>query len=323
KIPVATFCACSNPPPPAVPVRPRSILEGITTFLSSGIETAYPAATWRACRLGHSLLQVSRISFESEEITPVLSVRFTQVAIQRLMQLNNRKAPLAKPLVLLIAMCYVCCPNSVARVLFENDAAGSRLLAWGEALADLSLSEEALGITLESELKIAVAVLLRMLEELCKENVIQDAKVLDLRRKFSVSLLTLSIRLKELQEAEEESKDEADNDGEEDEDEDDSDAEDDDSEDDETLEETEDQFLERYAQRAQDLEKETLEEAEGGEEEDGCELEIGVLSLSDQMPSVYTFLQNYGKKLMSETPLPHELVAEFVDNFPDSAQFFG
>lgn len=46
---------------------------------------------------------------------------------------------------------------------------------------------------------------------------------------------------------------------------------------DEKLEETEDQFLERYAQKAQELEKEALEEAEGGEEEDGCELDIGKL----------------------------------------------
>ncbi|MCO5600947.1 hypothetical protein L7F22_055064 [Adiantum nelumboides] len=323
KFPMPHFEVAPLPPPPAVPVQPRSILEGIITFISSAIETAYPAATWRACRLGHSLLQVSIISFESEEITPVLSVRFTQAAIQRLMQLSNPKAPLAKPLVLLIAMCYVCCPNAAAQVLFQNDNARSRLMAWGESLADLSLSEEGLGITLESELKVAVAVLLRMLEELWNENATQDAKVLDLRRKFSLSLLTLSVRLKELQEAEEESKDEeGDHDGEEDEDEDDIEDDDDDSEEDEKLEETEDQFLERYAQKAQDLEKDALEEVEGGDEEDGCELEIGVLSLTDQMPSVYTFLRKYGKKLLNESLMPRELVAEFVDNFPDSAQFF-
>ena len=58
-----------------------------------------------------------------------------------------------------------------------------------------------------------------------------------------------------------------------------------DSEDDE-VEETEDQFLERYAQKAQELEKDALEEAEGGEEEDGEELEIGKLVL-------YVFLNLY------------------------------
>jgi hypothetical protein len=52
-----------------------------------------------------------------------------------------------------------------------------------------------------------------------------------------------------------------------------------DSEDDEKPEETEEQFLERYAQKAQELEKEAREEAEGGEEEDGQELEIGKIRL--------------------------------------------
>lgn len=253
----------------------------------------------------------------------MLSIRFTQAAIQRLMQLSSYKAPLAKPLVLLVAMCYVCSPAAVAKVLSEKDTAGSRLLAWGEALADISLKEEGPGIALESELKIAVAVLLRMLEELCNENLFEDAKTLDLRRKFFQSLLILMVRLKELQEAEEESKDEdEDIEGDEDEDEDDTDEEDDDFGGDEKLEETEDQFLERYARKAQELEKEALEDAEGGDEEDGSELEIGVLGLTDQLPSVYAFLQKYGKKLMGASPLPHEVVAGFEDNFPGSDQFF-
>ena len=62
-----------------------------------------------------------------------------------------------------------------------------------------------------------------------------------------------------------------------------------DSEDDEE-EETEDQFLERYAQKAQELEKDALEEAEGGEEEDGQELEIGKLLFYAFFDFVLTFL---------------------------------
>jgi hypothetical protein len=45
--------------------------------------------------------------------------------------------------------------------------------------------------------------------------------------------------------------------------------------DDDEREETEEEFLERYAQTARDLEKEILEDAEGGEEEDGKEIELG------------------------------------------------
>lgn len=149
------FAIAPIPPPPALPVQPRSILEGITTFISSGIETAYSAATWRACRLGHALLHVSRISFESEEITPVLAVRFTQAAIQRFMQLSSSKVPLAKPLVLLIAMCYFCSPSAVAKALSHKDETRSPMLAWGEALVDLSLSEDGSALALESELKVA------------------------------------------------------------------------------------------------------------------------------------------------------------------------
>ncbi|MCO5604749.1 hypothetical protein L7F22_058919 [Adiantum nelumboides] len=52
-----------------------------------------------------------------------------------------------------------------------------------------------------------------------------------------------------------------------------------DSEDDEKLEEIEDQFLERYAQKAQDLEKDALEEVEGGDEENVCELETGIVGV--------------------------------------------
>lgn len=322
RFPLPHFAVAAIPPPPALPVQPRSILEGITMFISSGIETAYSAATWRACRLGHALLHVSGISFESEEITPVLAVRFTQAAKRRLMQLSSSKVPLAKPLVLLIAMCYVCSPNAAAKALSENSETGSPLLTWGEALADLPQLAEESGLALESEFKLTVAALLRMLEELCNTSLTHDQRMCELKHKCFQSLLIASIRLKELQDAEEESKDgEGNIDSEEDEDDDDPDEEDDDSEDDEKLEETEDQFLERYAQKAQELEEEAVDEAEGGEEEDGHELEIGVLGITDQLLSVYSFLENHGKRLMRESPLPHELVNGFLENFPDSAQF--
>jgi hypothetical protein len=44
--------------------------------------------------------------------------------------------------------------------------------------------------------------------------------------------------------------------------------------------ETEDQFLERYAQTARELQEEAVEEAENGQDEDGHELELGMIMLS-------------------------------------------
>ena len=142
------------PPVPALPVQPRSILEGIITFISSAIEVAYPAATWRACRIGHALLHVAGISFESDDITPLLAGRLFHAAGKRLVQLTSTKVPLAKPLVLLISMCYVCSPNSVILVLSENIESREMILAWAEALAELAERLEDPMLSLESEIKL-------------------------------------------------------------------------------------------------------------------------------------------------------------------------
>lgn len=40
--------------------------------------------------------------------------------------------------------------------------------------------------------------------------------------------------------------------------------------------ETEDQFLERYAQTARELQEEAVEEAENGQDEDGHKIELGM-----------------------------------------------
>lgn len=41
--------------------------------------------------------------------------------------------------------------------------------------------------------------------------------------------------------------------------------------------ETEDQFLERYAQTARELQEDAVEEAENGQDEDGHEIELGTV----------------------------------------------
>jgi len=57
-----------------------------------------------------------------------------------------------------------------------------------------------------------------------------------------------------------------------------------------THEETEEEFLERYAQTARDLQDEACEEAEYGQHEDGHELALG-------MPLHYQFLLRFSSKL--------------------------
>lgn len=44
--------------------------------------------------------------------------------------------------------------------------------------------------------------------------------------------------------------------------------------------ETEDRFLERYAETARQLQEEAVEEAENGQDEDGHEIELGMNMLS-------------------------------------------
>ena len=51
--------------------------------------------------------------------------------------------------------------------------------------------------------------------------------------------------------------------------------------------ETEDQFLERYAETARQLQKEAVEEAENGQDEDGHEIELGINVLSLVSSSIH------------------------------------
>jgi len=81
-------------------------------------------------------------------------------------------------------------------------------------------------------------------------------------------------------------------------------------------EETEEEFLERYAQTARDLQDEACEEAENGQREDGHELALGVMGLMDIEKQVLAFLKEHGKKLSSKQPLSRILLARFRDQYP-------
>eukprot|EP01018_Ginkgo_biloba_P009463 Gb_12572 [translate_table: standard] len=316
-----SFVMADVPPPPAPPVAPRSIVEGIATFISSAIELAYSAATWRACLLAHSLLHIPKFSFESESIKKTFVIRFTQASYCRLQQLRSRTVPLGKPLILVIAACYLCFPSSVEKVLLEEKDGidpGKGFIKWAEALAYLAEGSSEPGLTLESELKLAVMALVKVLEHLLA--LASNHAMLEVARTCFQSLLDATIRLKEVREAEDSEEDEGDADNDEEEDGDETDEEED--SDDDECEETEEEFLERYAQTARDLQKDVIEEAEGGEEEDGQEIELGILGMTDQNAAVLSLIQKHHRNLINGQPLPQELVDKFLESFPECHQLF-
>lgn len=151
-------------PSPAPQAPRRSLLECLVTFITSAIEFAYPAACWRACRCAHALLHATQLSFEGEAILNLLVPRFCEVAIRRLQQLSSVTVPLAKPLLLVITMCFIVSPQQVEKSLSSEDNASlpvtedgacQGLIMYAEALAGLAESEADPGLSLESEMKLA------------------------------------------------------------------------------------------------------------------------------------------------------------------------
>jgi hypothetical protein len=154
----------TEPPEPVSPFPgpPRSVMENLVVFVTTAIESAYPAACWRACRCAHALLHASSISFEGEAIALVLVPRFCKVSTWRLQRLTSMTVPLAKPLILVISMCFIVLPETVDKILSAQDEAGAPtedssrgLLRWANALAGLAESEAEPGLSLESEMKLA------------------------------------------------------------------------------------------------------------------------------------------------------------------------
>ncbi|CAM6082528.1 unnamed protein product [Calypogeia fissa] len=320
----------------------RSILEGLVAFVTQAIEVAYPAAVWRACRCTHELLHATALSFEGEEMSKILVTRFTQAAIRRLKALSSMKVPLAKPLVLAVATCYVCLPKETGNILAMEDEmkddkeASENLLLWGEALAILSETEADPGLSLECEIKLAVLALLKILEHLLNtKQVVEGTKGFDVAQHCFRSLLESTVDLKEVQESSEIGSSEDDDDDNDSDESDESEEDDDDNEDasndsesssddngsEEEHEETEEEFLERYAQTARELEEEAIEEAEGGQEEDGQDLELGVLDLVNPELQVIAFIQLHSEELLRKRQVSMDLLNKFKEKFPDSKQF--
>lgn len=147
---------------PLFPGPPHSVMENLVVFVTTAIESAYPAACWRACRCAHALLHASSVSFEGEVIALELVPKFCKVSTWRLQRLTNMTVPLAKPLILVISMCFILLPEFVNKILSAQDEVVGPTVDisqgfhnWANALAGLAESEAEPGLSLESEMKLA------------------------------------------------------------------------------------------------------------------------------------------------------------------------
>ncbi|KAJ0034879.1 hypothetical protein Pint_24242 [Pistacia integerrima] len=308
------FVVRQMPSPPAPPVPQRSIIEGISAFLSEAI-LQYPSATWRACSCVHTLLLVPNYSSETEGVKQSLAVVFTRAAFSHFRAIQSKPCPLWKPLVLAISSCYLCCPDIVDGILNKDEDGGFTI--WASALASVCSSNFEPSLCTESEIKLAVLTLAKVVERLLGlgnpgGNLLQDCYA---------SLMEASVRLKEVQE---ETENDEEDDEAEDEDEDDDEESQDDDEDSEgdECEETEEEFLERYAQAAVDLENNTLVE-EGDVEDQEYDIDLGSLEEVDQLNVVASLIERYHNVLMQgQALLSQELISKFRNAFPQYNLFF-
>ncbi|KAK1293431.1 hypothetical protein QJS10_CPB17g00921 [Acorus calamus] len=104
-----------------------SIIEGFGAFISKAM-SAYPSATLRACSCVHLLLHFPKFSFETECIKQTLAVAFTSAAFSRFKEIRDKPVAMWRPLLLVIASCYLCYPEYVEKTLEEDEEKG--FMAW-------------------------------------------------------------------------------------------------------------------------------------------------------------------------------------------------
>ncbi|GKV06838.1 hypothetical protein SLEP1_g18666 [Rubroshorea leprosula] len=311
------FTTRELPPPPAPPVAERSIVESIAAFVSEAI-SQYPSATWRACSCVHILLHVPSYSFEieAEGVKKSLVISFSQAAFSRFIGVRSKPNPIWKPLLLAIASCYLCYPDTVEAILNKEENGGFGI--WASFLACTRNISSEHDLLSKSEIKLIVMTLVKVVERLLE---IGNSSGVLLHDCFS-SLIETSIQLKEFhEEVEDEENDEAEDDENGDDDNwEDIQDDDEDSESDEH-EETEQEFLERYAQAATALENGTIVE-EGDIEDQEHEVELGALEEVDQQSIVLSLISRYYNVLIQGQSLSSQLVTRFLNAFPESSLFF-
>lgn len=310
------FLVKEIPPPPAPPVPERSIVEGIATFVSEAIKQ-YPSATYRACSCVHALLHCPTYSIETEGVKQSLAIVFSRAAFSRFVEVRSEPNSLWKPLLLAISSCYLCYPEIVEGIMEKGEDGG--ITIWASALCDVSSSSfEATGLTTESEMKLIVMTLARLIEQLLKQGKSCDDSI----QNCFTSLMEVSIQLKELQDEKgDEEEDEDDEDEDEDSDDDDSEDYDEDSEVEE-YEETEEEFLDRYAKAAGALEDGSVIIEEGEVEDQELDMELGQLLDVDEQKVVLSLIDKYNHVLIQGQGLPSQLVVSFLNAFPGCGLYF-
>ncbi|XP_038975739.1 importin beta-like SAD2 isoform X2 [Phoenix dactylifera] len=289
----------------------RTIIEGISAFVTEAI-TAYPSAMWRACSCVHALLNIPRFSFETGTVKQLITVAFTQAAFSRFKDTHNRPAGLWKPLLLAISSCYLSYPEKIKQILEKEKDNG--FLLWACGLAHVSSSSFEPSLSSESEIKLAVITLAKVVEQLLGSPSDSDIKIY---RDCFVSLMEACIHLKEVGQEDEEEEDGA---GDIENEASDEESDDEDSEEDER-EETEEEFLERYAKAADEL-SEMVEE--GDVEYEAQELELGSLDEVDIQKTVLSLVQKHRQILIQvqALPLPYSVFQRVLSTFPEYGLLF-
>ncbi|XP_073009559.1 uncharacterized protein [Typha latifolia] len=288
-----------------------SIIENISSFITEAI-AAYPSATWRACLCVHALLHIPRFSNETKDVKQMIALRFAHTAFSRFKDVSKKPIGLWKPLLLVISSCYISYPEDVEKVL-ENDEPNGFTI-WASSLAQISSSSFEFGLSSESEIKLAVITLEKVVERLLG---LQDNCSKYMRDCF-VSLMEACIHLREVQEDGEEDDtqdidDEASEDATDDDDYDDEDSEDD------VREETEEEFLERYATAADGL-SEIVEE--GDVEDEVEDLELGSFDEVDIQKIVLSLIESHHHVLTHGQALSPTLIQGILNKFPEYENFF-
>lgn len=127
-----SFLFRDMPSPPAMPVRPRSVVESIGSFVSKAI-LEYPSATRRACFNVHTLLHVPDYSSDIEGVGKSLAMVFSEAAFSHFLALREKPCTLWRPLLLAISSCYISYSDIVEGTLEKVMPGGFEL--WASSLA--------------------------------------------------------------------------------------------------------------------------------------------------------------------------------------------
>ncbi|PPS16878.1 hypothetical protein GOBAR_AA03686 [Gossypium barbadense] len=275
-----SFIVRQIPPAPAPPVPQRSIIEAISVFVSEAI-LQYPSAIWRAFSCVHILLHVPKYSSETEGVRLSLAAVFCRAAFFHLKGVRSKPSSLWKPLLLAIASCYLCHPDTVEAILEKEGDGG--FATWASAMAFACTHSSEVGLSAKSEIK-----LMGLIYDFSKIFVGLNQSLPSLA---SAPVSTSSTPCPVFPpESESEH------------------------------EETEEQFLERYAQAASALENGTVEEGDAEDQE--VEIELGSLEEADEQKMVISLIERYHHVLIKGQALSPELVSSFINAFPDSTSFF-